>query len=305
MNCNFEPEASIDLNALHLLRLIAKYRSFTAATQEAGLSQSALTRQVQAIETKLGIKIFERTTRSVKITEPGAVLLRETEAIPNILRGALRRIQEDYLNVCREIRIGISPDLTLAHLPGIFHAQQRIQPELKIVVSSSSESELLAMVENSTVDLGILTLPKLIPSNVNITHRMLDYFSMIAASNEAPLPPESSRAQLQEWVASRTWLLPAAGSRCRELIDDWASQQNLSLKTGMELQNFDTMIQLVSMGMGAALVPRRSLRRLHKKHLLQKIPLSSVLFRELVVISPKHSKPTEHVARFVTGILFS
>src|SRR5687767_11621900 len=86
----------IDLHSLYLLRLVAKFRGFTAASKACGLSQSALTRQVQAIEARLGIKVFDRTTRIVAITEPGAVLLRETEAIPNILAGAMRRIREDY-----------------------------------------------------------------------------------------------------------------------------------------------------------------------------------------------------------------
>ncbi len=95
MNTDPLSDPAIDLHALHLLRSVAKFRGFTAAAKACGLSQSALTRQVQAIEARLGIKVFERTTRSVTVTEPGAVLLRETAAIPNILSGAMRRIRED------------------------------------------------------------------------------------------------------------------------------------------------------------------------------------------------------------------
>ena len=140
MNEDHHLEPEIDLYSLHLLRLVAKFRGFTAASKACGLSQSALTRQVQMIEGKLGIKVFDRTTRTVTITEPGAVLLRETEAIPNILRGAMRRIREDYLGSPREIRIGISPDLALAHIAGIFHTQRKHQPEVKVIVSQPDET---------------------------------------------------------------------------------------------------------------------------------------------------------------------
>src|SRR6478735_7525298 len=146
MNQNPPVNPEIDLYSLHLLRLVAKFRGFTAASKACGLSQSALTRQVQAIEARLGIKLFDRTTRTVTITEPGAVLLRETAAIPNIVSGAMRRIREEYLGESREIRIGIAPDLALAHIPGIFHAQRRLQPEVKIIVSQATELELLRQV---------------------------------------------------------------------------------------------------------------------------------------------------------------
>ncbi|MES2660212.1 MAG: LysR family transcriptional regulator [Verrucomicrobiota bacterium] len=54
-------ESDIDLYSLHLLRMVAKFRGFTAASKACGLSQSALTRQVQSIESRLGIKVFDRT----------------------------------------------------------------------------------------------------------------------------------------------------------------------------------------------------------------------------------------------------
>ncbi|HEX7261024.1 MAG TPA: LysR substrate-binding domain-containing protein, partial [Luteolibacter sp.] len=73
----------------------------------------------------------------------------------------------------------------------------------------------------------------------------------------------------------------------------------------MELENFDLMIQLVSMGMGVAFVPRRSLSTFPRKRLVRMIAPPVKLFRELIVISPKHSKRPEHVTRFVKSILFS
>lgn len=298
-----DPE--IDLYSLHLLRLVAKFRGFTAASKACGLSQSALTRQVQSIEARLGIKVFERTTRTVTITEPGAVLLRETEAIPNILNGALRRIREDYLGTQREIRIGISPDLSLAHIPGIFHAQRKFQPDVKVIVSQPDESSLLNQVGNSNLDLGILTRPREIPRNVNLTHGMVDQFSIILAKTEAENAPRGTLAQFRKWASSKSWLLPPERSRSRQLIDDWAFDHQVQIQPSMELENFDLMIQLASLGMGVAFVPRRSLSSFPRKRLVEMIPPPVALSRQLIAISPRHSKCPEHVSRFVEAILFS
>jgi DNA-binding transcriptional LysR family regulator len=305
MNEDQSMEPEIDLYSLHLLRQVAKFRGFTAASEACGLSQSALTRQVQAVEARLGVKLFERTTRSVKITEPGAVLLRETEAIPNILSGAMRRIREDYLGARREIRVGLSPDLSLAHIPGIFHAQRKLQPEVRVIVSQPEESALLTLVGDSNLDLGILTNPETLPQDVVVTHRMADHFSIITCKEQAGETNFPTNAKFQKWAHSRSWLLPPGKSCCRQLIDDWAARQKIELRPVMELASFDLMTHFVSMGMGTAFIPRRSFSGFRRKRLVEMINPQMELVRQLIVISPKRAKSPEHVSRFVEGILFS
>src|ERR1041385_2388323 len=63
-----------DLYELKLFHLVAEHRNFTRAGQAAGLTQSAITRQIQGMEARLGTPLFERTTRSVTLTAAGAAL---------------------------------------------------------------------------------------------------------------------------------------------------------------------------------------------------------------------------------------
>lgn len=298
-------ESDIDLYSLHLLRMVAKFRGFTAAAQACGLSQSALTRQVQSIESRLGIKVFDRTTRTVKITEPGAVLLRETEAIPGILDAAMRRIREDYLGTQREIRIGISNELALAHIAGIFHTQRKLQPDVRIVVSQMDGTALMGKVGNSGLDLGILTAPATVPENVSVTQRMTDQFSIIVPNTTDIVGFCDTVVRFRKWASSQSWLLPPDKSRSRQLIEEWARENRMELQPVMELENFDLMVQLVSMNIGSALIPRRSFGTFRRKTLVRVLSPPVELSRQLIVISPKHGKPPEHVSRFVDGILFS
>jgi DNA-binding transcriptional LysR family regulator len=302
---NSDTSESLDLYVLHLLRLVAIHRSFTAAAKSMGLSQSALSRQVLNIESRLNLKLFERTTRSVKITEAGAILLRETEAIPNILRGALRRIAEECQAAERQIKVGISQDLALAHIPGIFHAATQIQPSAKLVVSQSDGREILKQTASAQLDLGILTDSSNYPETVRITHRMKDQFTIITAAIDHRLIDKPSLPDLRKWAASRNWLMPPSSTPTRGIIDAWANRHRLKMPVSMELESFDLTVQLVSMGMGAALVPRRSLSPFPRKGKIAQVRTPSPLVRELIVISPTHSRCPEHVAEFVGGILFS
>ena len=72
-----------DLYELELFRLVVKHGSFTKAAEIAGLTQSAMTRQMQSLETSLGIELLERTTRSVRTTPAGDFLYRKSAEMLN------------------------------------------------------------------------------------------------------------------------------------------------------------------------------------------------------------------------------
>ena len=66
--------APFDLYELHLFHLVAKHRSFTKAAEIVGLTQSAITRQMQGMEESLSLTLLERTTRNVRMTPAGEFL---------------------------------------------------------------------------------------------------------------------------------------------------------------------------------------------------------------------------------------
>jgi DNA-binding transcriptional LysR family regulator len=301
---DMNPAPLIDLHGLHLLRLVAQHRGITAAARAAGLSQSALTRQIQGIEGRLGVKLFERTTRSLSITEAGAVLLRETEILPAVLDGALRRLREDFLDQPREIRIGFSRSVSLAHLPGLLHGHRRQHPEVKTTVSHLAGSALIEAVASCHLDLGILCPPARLPESVEVTHRISDRF-IILAPRDLQLPGELRESAVwAAWVAGQSWIVPPARTRSRVCIDAWWASQGLAPAVAMELDSFDMAIHLVALSLGVACVPRRAFSGFARKGRLQKIPLPVPLARELVVIIPRRTSTPEHVREFVRSILF-
>lgn len=295
----------IDLYKLGLLRLVAEFRSFTGAAERAGISQSALSRQIQAIEMQLGVSVLDRTTRSVKITEAGAILLRETEAIPNLLSGAMRRVREECGDARKRISVGYSSELALAHTPGIFHSQRRNRSEAKIEVSQGSDLALFERVRANELDLAIVCEDGKRLDQVEVMHRMEDRFVIIAPQGDG-LPSEgASRVELKKWVIDQNWILPPVSSTTRGLVDGWIRKFGWKVNPGMELENFDLMIQFVALGMGVAFVPRRALSGFPRLHLIGKVDVSLTMSRKLVAITPRFSRTPDHVREFLGGILFS
>jgi DNA-binding transcriptional LysR family regulator len=258
----------------------------------------------QGIEGRLGVKLFERTTRRLGLTEAGTLLLRETEVLPAVLDGALRRLREEFLDQPREIRIGFSRSVSLAHLPGLLHGHQRHHPEVKLTVAHLAGSVLIEAVAACQLDLGVLCPPARLPGSVEVTHRIQDRFTVLAP-RDSPLPPDLHQAPVwAAWVAGQSWIAPPARTRSRACIDAWWAAQHLAPAAAMELDSFDMAIHLVALGLGVACVPRRALSPFPRKRRLQRVPLPLPLSRELVVITPRRGTTPDHVLQFVQNILF-
>ncbi len=297
--------SGIDLYELELFRLVARFRSFTAAAESAGISQSALSRQVQSIEGKLGVRILERTTRSVTITEAGAILLRETEAIPNIMSGALRRIREECRDAPREITVGISSELALAHVPGIFQSRLREADGAKTVVFQDDDFSLFGKVTANGLDLAIVCAGGKQLDQVEVMQTMEDRFIVISSAGEGGPENDSSRGDLKKWAAEQSWIFPSETSTTRGSVEKWIKKLGWEVRPGMELASYDLMIHFVSLGMGSAFVPRRALSGFPRKHLIAKVEVPLKLSRTLLAVTPRFSHTPDHVRKFLDGILFS
>ncbi|MFO1484159.1 MAG: LysR family transcriptional regulator [Verrucomicrobiaceae bacterium] len=293
-----------DLHALHLYHLVVKHRSFTRAAREAGLSQSALTRQMQALENRLGLDLINRTTRSVEITEAGAYLAAEAARLIGGVAATLDGLHATFGSVRPEVRVSISRTLAMAHMPGLFHANRQRQPEIICRVSYHSGSAILTALDTNETDVGVLCAPARLPDSVRVTHRFKDRFELIAPASLAHQAPVKRADRLKNWVHHQPWLMIDSTTNTGRQLRQWMKRRGLSVSPAMELDSFDLIINLVASGYGVAFVPRRALALYRRKESLVILPLADHFEREMVVLTRKHRKLPAHVARFVENILF-
>lgn len=300
----FLQTSPFDLYELSLFNLVVKHRSFTRAASVAGLTQSAITRQIQGIENSLGVELLERTTRSVSLTKAGKFLFQESARLLGDVDQSLRRLTEDFANAKKEIRVGVSHSVCLAHLPGLFHANLRQQPKLKYSVSYQSGAEILTGIEANELDLGVLCPPTRLPRTLGVTHRFKDAFALIAPAELAEQYQTISRAGASTWLSKQTWLLFAEETNTGKRLHNWMAAAGLKIEPSVQLDNFDLIITLVSIGMGVSFVPARALALYGRKKRLVRLPMPNRFERELVVLTRKRRKQPGHLKEFVKNILF-
>jgi len=302
----FLAKTPFDLYELALFHLVVNHRSFTQAAELAGLPQSAITRQMQGIEDSLGIDLLERTTRSVRVTQAGEFLFHESTKLLGDVDQSLRRLKEDFANAQKEIRIGVSRSISPAYLPGFFHASVRQDLKASYRVSSQPSNEILTALEANELDLGVVCPPPRLPRSLIITHRFKDAFTLLAevgtAAQYDSLP--KSKASRQAWLRKQNWLLLEETTNTGVKLRRWMAQCGLKEEPAMQLDSFDFIINLVSLGMGIGFVPIRALALYGQKKSLARLRFAARFERELVVVMRKHRKQPPHLAEFVKNILF-
>lgn len=299
----FLATAPFDLYELHLFHLVAEHQSFTKAAAVAGLTQSAVTRQMQGIEQGLGVELFERTTRSVRLTAAGILLRDESERLLGGVQGLLQRVREDFAGARKQVSVGVSRSIGLAYLPGFFHANLRKLPTVGYRVSSTSSTAILNALDANRMDLGVLCPPPRLPATVRVTHRFQDAFVLIA-SGESAATFNGKPKERRQWAARQNWLVLDGATNTGRRLRSWMGRQSITIEPSMELDSFDLIINLVALGMGVSFVPIRALALYSRKRAITRLPWPERFERELVVVMRRNRKIPAHLAQFVDNVLF-
>ena len=299
------PTSPFGITELHLLHLLARHGSFTRAATEVGLTQSAVTRQIQGVEAKLGVALFERTTRKVTVTPAGRFLIEQTRHILGDIESSLRRLREDFVEGPKQIRLGVSRSISLAYLPGFVFANQRRQPGLNLVVNHEASLTILRQLESDELDVGILCPPRRLPGNLAVTHRFRDNFTLImprgAPSNVCE---KSTVPALKKALATQSWLLLNETSNTGSQLRKWMRKHGWINRSSHEMDNFDLIINLVALGLGSGFVPQRSLALYSRRRQVRRVQLPVRFSREIVVLVRKSRSSAPHITRFIENILF-
>ena len=294
-----------DLYELALFHLVVKHRSFTKAAELAGLTQSAITRQMQGVENRLGIPLLERTTRTVRVTRAGEFLYRESARLLGDVEQSLNHLAQEFAGARKEVRVDVSRTIGLAYLPGFFHANLRRLPQVGYRVTCQPSNEILAALEANDQDIGVLCPPRRLPKTVRVTHRFEDAFTLVVSADLSAELQEIPKAKgRMEWLKKHNWLLIEERSNTGQQLHSWMHREGWRVEPTMQLDNFDLIINLVSLGMGISFVPIRALALYNQRQRVLRVPLPARFTRELVVVVRKHRKLSVHIEQFIANVLF-
>jgi DNA-binding transcriptional LysR family regulator len=247
----------IDTLGVQAFVAIADQGSFQGAADSLFLSQTGITRRLQNLEEFLGVKLIERTTRSVALTSVGNEFLPHARRLLSELTGSLVEIRETGRSRRGNVTIACVPTVGVRFLPRIIQEYSSKYPENRIRILDHSSSGVANAVLQREAEFGInIAGPH--HAEMDSVPLLEDSFVFVCRTDH-PLAKskEVSWRQLQNYPL----ILLGQFSGNRALLDQVFSSSDLKLQSLYEVQRVSTALGLVAEGVGAAVLPQLAMQR--------------------------------------------
>lgn len=134
--------------------------NFTKAAQKLRVAQPALSRQIHDLEDELGVQLFDRSQRAVKLTEAGNAFLTEAKAVLERADEAVKVVRGVARGERGEIHVGYAPSLTVEVLPSALHSFHNVAPGVHVKLHDLSSDEMTRGVRDGKLHLSLIAQPE-------------------------------------------------------------------------------------------------------------------------------------------------
>jgi len=251
----------MSLRHLETLVAIADSGSFRVAATRLGVTQSAVSMQMKALETELGAEVFERDRRPPILSPLGESLVERARDLVNGYE-ELRLIAAQGHGKVGELRIGTIPTASTSILPDSLSYLRKHHPRLQVRIVSGLSDDLIKRVKDGALDSAIITEPTRLDRS--LTRRRILTEKLVVAA-----PSAHGGANAKELLSSLPFIRFNRKAGIGRIIEQGLKAQRLEPEETMELDSVEAILQMVGHGLGCGVVPQRSLDGPVSKRLYQ------------------------------------
>jgi LysR family carnitine catabolism transcriptional activator len=267
---------------LRAFLLVARYRSFTRAAHALFITPSGLSVLIKELETQLGFRLFDRTTRHVAPTSYGSEMLPLVQKTLSELETATTRIGRSATRASQSLALGAPPLISANVLPQAIREFREYYPALRIRLFDGIQSEILQMVESGKLDMGL----GVFGATPGIRRTPFFRFSLmvIRADNDAAAHRASTTwSSLQ----GETMISLPAGSPIQKMVDKHLTKAGVVCRNAAVVNLLDTQIAMVEAGEGIAVIPAFGLAAVRNRHVVMSRLVSPVVNLDFFQISDR------------------
>ena len=275
----------IDFDGIQAFVAIAELGGFSKAAEHLHVTQTALTRRVQKLESYLGLRLLDRTTRYVEVTAVGREFLPQAKAIVSEMTLAVGRLKDMSKNARGSFTLACVPTMASHVLPTVIRRYATAHPGNRIRLIDTSAFEVRDAVLHGQAELGIGVPTDRHPDLAETP--LLEEPLMFFCREEHAL----SRMKSVTWSDMReTDLIVVSSMTATRVFTDYQlAKRGISLSGAYEVQHHATAISLVAAGVGAAILPASTLEEGARPGVCR-IPLTNpVVKRKITVLRRKNT----------------
>ena len=227
--------------------------SFSEASKQLFISQSAVSQSIKVLEKKLNQKLFIRSTKRVQLTPEGEILFKHIEPAMNLIKQGENQLLEAHTLNGGQLRIGASDTICRYYLVPYLNKFHKQFPHVHIKVTNQTSIACASLLEHGQVDFIVVNYPNSALSSTHIP-RVINEFHDVFVANRQYFPldgREVSLASLQKYPILKL----DRKSTTSEFLHAMFQRSHLDLVPEIELSSNDLLIDLARIGLGIAFVP--------------------------------------------------
>lgn len=267
----------MELAALQAFLAVADTGSYSAAAGSLFLTQPAVSKRINRLESELEVKLFERLGRRVRLTHAGEVLLPRARELVLQAQDMKHLASNLHTEVSGPLLLGTSHHIGLHRLPPVLKRFRSTWPEVELDIRFMDSETACRAVEKGELELAVVTLPTTPPPHLATRRLWKDPLEFVAAPDH-PLAARN-RVSLEE-LASHPAVLPGPTTYTRAILERALAERGLEITLGMSTNYMETLKMLAEINLGWSLLPA-TIRGTTLKAL--EVPLA--LSRELGVVA--------------------
>lgn len=230
---------------------VTELQSFTKAAQQLGYSQSAITVQIKQLENELGVQLFERIGKQIKLTNYGynffqqaMVILRDIEMVKEVVH-----MNEQPVGT---LHIGVIDSLSTSVLPSILINYQKQYPLVETTIKTGVNAEMFDLVKRNEIDLIYFLDEKLYyPEWIKVVERAEPIVFVTSTEN----PFVKNKNITLDMILNEPLILTEHGLSYRYDLEQYIASKGKELKPVLEIGNTDIIIKLLLDNLGISFLP--------------------------------------------------
>jgi LysR family transcriptional regulator, nitrogen assimilation regulatory protein len=292
----------MELRRLRYFACIAAEGSLGKASRALGIAQPALGRQIQLLETELGVKLFQRVARGMQLTEEGEYLRDALEHPLGLIDMALHNVRSYSSRIEATLRLGLPP--VISQLMGMrLLLQLRAElPNLKLHLCEDDSPSLAGQLSRGLLDAAILA--DIIPDRHCFHGEVLAEPLLLAGKPDAPALQQ--RTVPFRMLAQLPLILPGPQSPLRTRLLKMAANADIQINAGMEIDSACLAREAAAAGMGYTILPEIALRAETLPGKLAAVPIVEPIPQQVIywAVQP-HWRVPRSLYNIVERIIFT
>lgn len=298
--------ANVTMRQLRAFAAVAGQGSIRRAADQLHVTPSALSMLISGIEAELGVRLFERTSRRVELTDAGQALRPTVEAVFGQLESAFEDLHRAHERRLGQVTIAASPLLAATLLPEVLVRFRDREPGIRVVLRDLPVGDIADAVRDGRADLGLCT-GDTDTRDLAVQVLQRDRF-LLACPVDHPL----ARQGQVRWRAlvGEPLILMQPGGGLRRLVDEAFAGLGEAVQPAFEVGHVATASALAEAGLGLAPLPAFTLRRVAAGRLVLRPLIEPTVERDLVIlrppgreISPAVDALAEEIGQVVDGVM--